>query len=192
MSRDADVGRHVWPSLDPLDPVEQAVVSTPVLYAAAPGWRRTLATLLDLLAPLTAWALVTWALVASDGEALEMPPWNLFDQIVDYLHQRPGRTALSVLSLVVVLVSWQVAFAGRTPGKRALGIALLAADARPPTRLRVLAWAVWRVPSLALAGVGVWWSLLDPERRTLHDRLARLWVVRAEPTSEHHPLGDKH
>ena len=190
MSRDA----HTWPSLDPVAPAPVATV--PVVYAAAPGWRRTLATLLDGFAPLTAWALGTWALIASAPEPLVMPPWNLFDQIVDYLHQRPGRAAWSVVLFVALQLGWQVAFAGLTPGKRALGIALLTGDARPPTRLQTLWWAALRVPSLALAGLGVWWSLLDPERRTLHDRLARLWVVRASRSSERNParqpLHDKH
>ncbi len=192
MSRDPVERPHAWPSLDAApvasQPVRVQPVEPRVVFAAAPGWRRTLATLLDLFVPLTVWALGTWALVATDAEPLNMPPWNLFDQIVDYLHQRPGRAVASIVLGVGLLIGWQVVFAGRTPGRRALGIVLLAGDARPPTRLQTLWWAALRVPSLALAGGGVWWSLLDPERRTLHDRLARLWVVRAQQ----HPLHDKH
>lgn len=147
-------------------------------YLAAPVWRRFFAALIDLVVPLTAWALATWALIATDPEPLELPPWNLFDQVVDYLHDRPGRAFLSLTIFVALQVAWPLVFGARTPGKRALDVLMLGGDGRPPSRLRVLGWALWRVPSLALAGLGAWWALLDPERRTLHDRLARVWLVR--------------
>jgi len=151
-------------------------------YLAAPLWRRLLAALLDGLVPLTTWALATWVIVSSDPEPIAFPPWNLFDLVVDYLHDRPGRAALSLAVFVLLQVAWPVAFAGATPGKRALDVVLLDGRGAPPSRARCLLWSLWRVPSLTLAGVGVWWALVDPERRTLHDRLARLWLVRASPT----------
>lgn len=186
---------HAWPPLDevpaprpaprppsapvPTREVREERAPATEAYLAAPVWRRTFAALIDLVVPLTAWALATWALIATDPEPLELPPWNLFDQIVDYLHDRPGRALMSLTLFVALQVAWPVLFAGRTPGKRALDVALLAGDGDRPTRLRCLGWAVWRIPSLALAGLGAWWALLDPERRTLHDRLARMWLVRA-------------
>ena len=86
MSRDPVERPHAWPSLDAApvasQPVRVQPVEPRVVFAAAPGWRRTLATLLDLFVPLTVWALGTWALVATDAEPLNMPRWNLFDQII--------------------------------------------------------------------------------------------------------------
>jgi len=191
------MSKHSWP---PLDPPPEAIArpaklaSEPVLaaaviadssagagYVAASLWRRTLATLLDALVPLTAWVLGTLALVGSDPEPLALPPWNLFDQLVDYLHDRPGRSALSFLLLFGLQIAWPVIFAARTPGRQTMDIALLDGAGRSPSRVRCLAWAPWRVPSLALAGLGLWWALIDPERRTLHDRLAGLWLVRRSP-----------
>lgn len=151
-------------------------------WQPAPLWRRSLAALLDLVPPLALWALVTWVLVATNAE-LDLPPWNLFDQVVEYLHERPGRAALSALALVLFEVLWPVLFAARTPGRRALGVALLGADGRPLDRMATLAWSLWRIPSLALAGVGAWWAIVNPERRTLHDRLARAWLVRVTATT---------
>ena len=152
---------------------------SPLGFQAAPLWRRLFATLLDALVPLTLWALGTWALVSSDPESLAIPPWNLFDLFVDYLYERPLRAALSLIVLVALQIAWPVVFRAATPGKRALGVALVDGFGAPPPRLGCLAWALWRVPSIALGGLGVWWAVIDPERRTLHDRLARLWLVRA-------------
>jgi len=176
------------PGLPPLEPAPAPVAPAPrpppVLdheWSAAPLWRRALAAGLDALVPCAVWALATWALVASDPE-LALPPWNLFDQIVDYLHDRSARSALSIAVLVLAQVAWPIVFAGRTPGKRALGLALIGVDGRAPTVGRVAAWALWRVPSIALGGLGAWWALVDVERRTLHDRLAGLWLVRVAPS----------
>lgn len=148
-------------------------------HLCAPLWRRALAASLDLLVPMSVWVLATWAIVSSDPEPPAIPPWNLFDLAVDYLHDRPWRVVASIALLLSLQVAWPVAFAGATPGKRALDVALLDAHGQAPSRARCLAWSLWRVPSLMLAGVGAWWALVDPERRTLHDRLARLWLVRA-------------
>jgi len=162
------------------------VAPEPSVHLAAGVWRRVFAALIDLVVPLTGWALGTWALIVADPAPLELPPWNLFDQIVDYLHDRPGRALLSSTLLLALQVAWPLVFAGRTPGKRALDVVLLGADGRPPSRARCLAWALWRIPSLALAGLGAWWALIDPERRTLHDRLARVWLVRESGQGQSH------
>lgn len=154
-----------------------------VHHAAAPLWRRALATLIDLAVPLTVWALGTWALVATDPTPLEMAPWNLFDQVVDYLHDRPGRAVVAVMLMVGMQVAWPLAFPGGTPGKRVMQVTLVDRHGAPTSRRRILAWALVRVPSVALAGIGLWWALVDPERRTLHDRAAGLWCVRAAAES---------
>lgn len=167
---------HVWPSLDAAAPEVDALPA----FEAASLWRRTLAALLDLLVPFTAWALATWAVISSDPTPLAMPQWNLFDQVVDYLHDRPGRALASIALFVALQIAWPFAFAARTPGKRALGLALVTADGSPPSRLRTLGWAALRVPSILLAGMGVWWAIVDPERRTLHDRVAGIWAVAAK------------
>ena len=40
-----------------------------------------------------------------------------------------------------------------------------------------LAW-----PSVWLAGIGLWWALLDPDRQFLHDRLAGTRIILLPPS----------
>jgi uncharacterized RDD family membrane protein YckC len=143
----------------------------------APLWRRTIATLIDLIVPLALWGFATWLIVTSDPEPPPVAPWNFIDQVVDYLHDRPGRVWASGLVFLLLQVLWPVAFAGRTPGRRALGLTFVGPNGAPPTFGRLLGWSFLRLPSMLLAGIGAWWAILDPERRTLHDRAAGLWLA---------------
>jgi len=152
--------------------------STPTTWLAAPLWRRTLATLLDLVPTLALGTVAAWGLIASDPEPPAIPPWNLLDQVVDYLQNRPGRATLVAIVIALIQVLWPLIFRARTPGRRALGVLLLDARGETPSAARTLAWALARIPSVLFGGLGLWWSLLDPERRTLHDRVANLWLVR--------------
>ncbi len=67
---------------------------------------------------------------------------------------------------------------GQTLGMRAWHIRLVAANgALVPWRRALLRFgAAWL--SLLPAGLGYWWSLMDPQRRCWHDRLAGTRVVR--------------
>ncbi len=66
---------------------------------------------------------------------------------------------------------------GQTLGMRSWHLRVQRRDGRP------LGWwqALWRfalaVPSVGLAGIGLWWLLLDPQRLALHDRLSGTRVV---------------
>ncbi len=148
-----------------------------VSILVAPLWRRTSATLIDLIVPLGLWALATWLIVTSDPEPPPVAPWNFIDQIVDYLHDRPGRTWASGLVFIALQVLWPLAFAGRTPGRRALGLTFVGPNGVAPSLARLLGWSLVRVPLMLVAGIGAWWAILDPERRTLHDRAAGLWLA---------------
>jgi len=154
-----------------------------MIVTAAPTWRRALAGLIDLVIVLGLWALATWALVASDPEPPTIPPWNPLDRVVDYIQARPGRVALSLLALALLHVAWTFAWVrasthGQSLGQRALGLATIDHAGRRPSSGRLLGWLAARLPSTFLAGVGLWWSLVDRERRALHDRVARVWIVR--------------
>jgi len=143
----------------------------------SPLWRRACATLIDLIVPLALWALATWLIVGSDPEPPPVAPWNLIDQVVDYLHDRPGRAWASGLVFVTLQLLWPLAFAGRTPGRRALGLNLVGPDGASPSLGRLLGWSLVRLPLVLMAGIGAWWAILDPERRTLYDRAAGLWLT---------------
>ena len=59
-----------------------------------------------------------------------------------------------------------------TIGERLMGIRVLRPDGRRPGAARAITRAALRYPSVLLLGIGLWASLLDPQGRTLHDRLA--------------------
>ena len=70
---------------------------------------------------------------------------------------------------------------GQTPGKQAMGIAVVREDGTAPhLRDAVVAFA-GSVVSLAVFGRGYWVILADPGRRAWHDRWARTLVVSLDP-----------
>lgn len=150
---------------------------TPKVITTAPLPLRALAALIDLVPPLLFAALATWLLVTTDPMPLEPREWNLIDQVVDYLNDRPGRASLSFLSFIALQVLWPLAFRGRTPGRRLLRLELTAREPSPPFA-RLLAWSALRIALLLPAGLGALWAIVDPERRTLYDRAAGLWLAR--------------
>jgi uncharacterized RDD family membrane protein YckC len=148
-----------------------------ITVTVAPLWRRACASLIDLVVPLGLWALATWLIITSDPEPPPVAPWNIIDQVVDYLHDRPGRSLASGLVFFMLQVLWPLVFGGRTPGRRLMALRFMGPDGRPPSLVRLLVWSLVRVPLLALAGISAWWAIVDPERRTLHDRAASIWLT---------------
>ncbi len=68
---------------------------------------------------------------------------------------------------------------GQTLGMRAWRIRVVA-DGTALTWQRALARFAAATVSLAPAGLGLWWALLDGERRSWHDRWTRTRVVRVD------------
>lgn len=149
----------------------------PKVVSTAPTLVRALAALIDFVPPFLIATLATWLLVTSDPVPLDPKEWNLIDQVVDYLHDRPGRSSLAFLTFVVLQILWPLVFMARTPGRRLLGLELIS---RAPslTFPRLLAWSALRVVLLLPAGLGALWAIIDPDRRTLYDRIAGLWLTR--------------
>jgi uncharacterized RDD family membrane protein YckC len=69
---------------------------------------------------------------------------------------------------------------------RLLREALLAARGGRPSSKRMLGWLAARVVGVGLGGLSLYWSLADRDRRTLHDRIAGIWVVQ-DPTASGPP-----
>jgi uncharacterized RDD family membrane protein YckC len=78
-------------------------------------------------------------------------------------------------------VLWQLAgnFAGGTPGKKLLGLAVVTADGSFPGFFRALARALGWVLSTPLANFGFLIALFHPRTRALHDLLSGTYVVEA-------------
>lgn len=154
----------------------QAANADPIVVHTAPTLRRTAAALIDLVVPLSLWVLGTWLLVTTDPDPPPVAPWNVIDQVVDYLHDRPGRVLASVGLFVALQILWPLIFGGRTPGRSVMQLGFSAGD-RPVSLARLFGWGCARVVLVLPAGFGALWAIIDPDRRTLYDRLAGLWVV---------------
>jgi len=70
---------------------------------------------------------------------------------------------------------------GQTVGMRAWRIRVVRADGSPLTWARAAARFGVGTLSLALAGLGLWWSVFDRDKRGWHDLCAGTRVVRAAP-----------
>jgi uncharacterized RDD family membrane protein YckC len=130
---------------------------------------RTLAFALDV-AIVDAVALTAGGVVALGLSALPLPG------TVETVLAAAG-AALAVV-WAVGYFAWFWSAAGQTPGDRALGLQVIAADSRRPL---TLARALLRVGALCLSAIpfcaGFLMILFDPRRRALHDRLVGTAVV---------------
>ncbi len=80
--------------------------------------------------------------------------------------------------VLTVLFRWLWNALGWSPGKRALGLRTIDAAGQPPGAQRGLVRALWSVLSEVPFWLGYALASWDSERRTLHDRFAKTWVVR--------------
>jgi uncharacterized RDD family membrane protein YckC len=122
---------------------------------------RLLALLYDLLPLLGLWFLAGVLGVVLTGGALD-----------------PHRLVYKILMQGIVLaftggyfvISWTRG--GQTIGMRAWKLRLTMRDGSRVPLLAALLRFFLACLSLALLGAGFWWSLFDPQRRTLHDALS--------------------
>ncbi|MCA9515997.1 MAG: RDD family protein [Myxococcales bacterium] len=145
----------------------------------APSWRRLLAGAIDAVGLVTVWFLGALA-ITSAGEPVQSGPWNLLDQLVDYVNARPTAVALAAAlfaGLLFLLPFLFERFGRGTPGKRVLGLTLVDARGERPSPGRLAAHAALRVVGTLLLAIGPLSGLVDPDRRTLYDRLAGIYVI---------------
>jgi uncharacterized RDD family membrane protein YckC len=89
-------------------------------------------------------------------------------------------------------VLWQFLgnWGGGTPGKRLMGLRVVAADGGVPgfgvSLARALAWLILSTP---LANFGFWMSLFHPRTRALHDIISGTYVVEYGPRRSNGALG---
>lgn len=149
-------------------------------FEAGATWRRALARLVDTVAIAALWAPLAW-LTRPDPATLPDVPWNLLDRLVDTFNAQPSVFLVPAGLLLGVAVLWDLAWqlrGGDTPGKRLLGLTVVAPNGERPPAGRTVAHALLRAVSYVLLMPGHLWALADRDRRTLYDRAARLWVVR--------------
>lgn len=150
--------------------------------------RRTLAALLDAVPALTLWWAASINLSASMSDAIPPNRWNFIDRTVDIFNAAPQVLIWPLLWFSLASVLWHsvtVAFFGTSPGKRVVGIVLLDKRGQGPGVLRSFFHALFKLITSACLALGPLWSLADPERRTLYDRLCGVYVALAPSPSAH-------
>ncbi|MBW8367354.1 MAG: RDD family protein [Arenimonas sp.] len=139
----------------------------PAALPAHLGWR-VLAMVYDAMPNIALWFAVSGVALAVVPGHAPFAPWSL------------GQFALWLLCWAIsglyAVMSWRGI--GQTLGMRPWRLKVLAADGR-----KAGAGALWlryavATVSLAAAGLGFAWSLVDRERRTWHDIASRTVMVR--------------
>jgi len=142
---------------------------------------RAVAALVDLV-PLTLVTIsIQTSMFVSDDASWRSSPWNAIDGLVDLINRQPS-TVLGPLGLFIALfVLWSVtttAFLGATPGQRLVGLVVVTSEGRKPSVIRTAIHATLAVCTSLTLGLGPLWSVADPARRTLYDRLGGVLVIR--------------
>lgn len=132
------------------------------------AWR-LLALLYDVLPLLALWfAAAVLALLATAGQL----------DVHRLGHRLVVQTLLVVLTLAYFVVSWRRG--GQTIGMRPWRLRVVRADGSALRLSDALLRFAVALVSAAVAGLGFWWALVDPQRRTWHDLAAGTLMVRLD------------
>jgi uncharacterized RDD family membrane protein YckC len=183
----ADTGAFVWgaPAADAAEDgaAEDAPARRPrEIHLRRPAtWRRAAAWAIDLVPLAAATVALGRSLLASARAGLPAPPTGL-DGFLDLL----ARESLIVGSLAALLVLALGVYAtlahglgGATLGKWILGLRVVGPGGARPTLARSAARSALALVSAGLLGAGFLLALFTASGRSLHDLLARTWVVEA-------------
>ena len=141
--------------------------SVPATVAPARLHQRLFAALYDLLPLLGIWFVA--GLLALLVTAGTLDPHLLAHKLI-------VQALVLLLSAAYFVLSW--ARGGQTIGMRAWRLRVVGADGAPLPAMRALLRFLVALISLVALGAGLWWALIDPQRRTWHDLAARSLMVR--------------
>lgn len=153
----------------------------PVAEVPAPFRRRVAAFLLDLIAADLLAGLLGTLAAAARGLAEYGPRATLW---VDAEQQAVAFGGQALPLLLFCYFAFFTAYGGRTPGKMALGLKVVALDGGPVSGGRALARTLCYLASVYTLGLGFLLAA-GPAKRALHDRLAGTRVVRAVAERRH-------
>lgn len=151
--------------------------------------RRLAAAGIDGIPVCTLWALGLLGWSMTDGSHVPERRWNALDQIIDISVSSPELLVLSLLLFVLILVLWHATgerLMGASLGKRILGLQVIDERGRSPGLAHSMMVGVMRLISGATLGAGFLWALVDPDGRTIHDRVTGTFVIRGEQAREIH------
>lgn len=150
--------------------------ATPAPFSAAPLWRRLAAMLYDSLLVFAIWILVGFAVMSAFG--LEQARTIEGETVVlDPLVKNTLFGAMLLSAFLFFGFFWT--HSGQTLGMQAWRIRVLREDGGSISWKQSAIRFASAPPSLLLLGLGYWWSLLDPGRRSVPDLLSRTRIVRA-------------
>jgi uncharacterized RDD family membrane protein YckC len=146
--------------------MDSSTNSRPIAVPAALGWR-LLALVYDLLPTIPMVLVISTVILAlHGGRPIEhSPAWAAVQWVLIWL-----------LVGQYFVVSWRRG--GQTMGMRPWRLQVLAADGKPASWRA--SWLRYLVASLT-PGLCLLWTLVDDERRGLHDLAAGTLLVRREP-----------
>jgi uncharacterized RDD family membrane protein YckC len=151
----------------PIGPAGLGATGEPRRFALAPAWRRLAARVVDgLILAAIFTALVATGVMDVDVSSVDRIPQTFF--------------AMAVIVGGIYETAF-IASRGQTPGKMALRIKVVRAEAPVPPGLgrAVVRWAVPAVASIVPLGplVVYGWLVWDRRRQGLHDKAARTLVI---------------
>jgi len=152
---------------------------------AASSSLRAAAMMLDLVPLLLLTVALSTSWLSTTALQETSSSWNAIDRIVDLINHQPSLVLNPILLLASLFVIWSVVSTirlGGTPGQRLFGLVACTREGRHLSVGRAVVHSVLAVLTTLLAGLGPLWSLADPERRTLYDRMAGVLLIH-EPES---------
>ena len=159
--------------------LEVAIAPVEIHFRRAPGWKRSVAWILDGL-PFA--ALFAFALRVALDRLPHAAPLD-FAAAIDLAAAEASDITGPILAGTLVLFAVYHVLAhgmsGATLGKRLVGIRVVGPDGKRPGLARATVRAALGVVSVLLVGMGVLLALFTRSGRSLHDLLARTWVVEA-------------
>lgn len=150
--------------------------ANPDSFAPAPLWRRLAAMLYDSLLVFAIWIMVGFAVLSAFG--LEQARTIEGEAVVlDPLVSNTLFAAMLASAFLFFGFFWT--HSGQTLGMQAWRIRVLRNDGSSISWKQAAIRFASAPPSLLLLGLGYWWSLLDPARRSVPDLLSDTCIVRA-------------
>lgn len=152
-----------------------------VPVVVAPLWRRIAASFVDAVILLATAGLLNLLLLNfADGPAL-LGDASGIDRLLRVLELDAADLIRPIAPMIVMSAIYLVLFwtlTGKTPGARLLKLRVVDERGRPPKPIWAALRVVAHLAGLAAGALGWIWTALDPERRALHDHVARTYVVR--------------
>ena len=141
---------------------------------------RLAAVMLDLVPLLLLTVALSTSWLSTTALQETSSSWNAIDRVVDLINHQPTLVVNPLILLASLFMIWSVVSTirlGGTPGQRLFGLVACTRAGRHLSTGRAVAHALLAVLTTVVAGVGPLWSLADPERRTLYDRLAGVLLI---------------